>query len=213
VLNKLRGSNDIRYQYYFDVADQPLSGNTYYGYNFGENVPNSAPKAVNSSDVSGPGLAKSFTQPQWLFTSIESMFLQAEAIQRGWLPGDAKAAYRAAVTESFRWLGVPNAVATAETYLNQSNAVVNYDTATDKVRLIVTQKYLALVGINNFEAYVDYRRLGVPTDLPPSMSTGRGTNNIPSRLLYPQNEYNYNAANVGAEGTINAQTSKVFWDK
>jgi hypothetical protein len=31
--------------------------------------------------------------------------------------------------------------------------------------------------------------------------------------LYPQAEYNYNAANVGAEGTVNAQTGKVFWDK
>jgi hypothetical protein len=34
---------------------------------------------------------------------------------------------------------------------------------------------------------------------------------IPVRYLYPQTEYNYNAANVGGEGTI-TRYSKVFWD-
>jgi hypothetical protein len=48
----------------------------------------------------------------------ESMFLQAEAIQRGWDIGgpfasNPKSAYQAAVTESFKWLGVPNAATEA----------------------------------------------------------------------------------------------------
>jgi len=212
VLNKLRGNNDIRFQYYFSQAKTPIGTALYYGYNFGENVPNSAPKAANSSDVAGPGLAKSITQPQWMFTSVESMFLQAEAISRGWIPGNGKSAFEAAITESFVWLGVTEANA-ASTYLTQDNALVNYGAAADKPKLVVMQKYLALVGVNNFEAWTDYRRLGVPMDLPLSMSTARGTNVIPSRLLYPQDEYNFNAENVAKEGTISAQTSKVFWDK
>ncbi|WP_299825821.1 SusD/RagB family nutrient-binding outer membrane lipoprotein [uncultured Pontibacter sp.] len=213
VLGKLRGSNDIRYQYYFSKAITPLNGNLYYGYNFGEVIPNSDPKAANSSDVAGPGLAKTPTQAQWVFTSVESMFLQAEAIQRGWLPGDGKVAVTEAVRESFRWLGVTNAVATADAYLAQSDALTNYDAAGNKVNFIVMQKYLALVGINNFEAWIDYRRLGVPADLPLSLSPSRGSNVIPKRLLYPQNEYSYNAANVAAEGAIDAQSTTVFWDK
>jgi len=238
VLDKLRQNNDIRYQYYFSPAATPLNGNTYYGYNFGEIIGNDEPKQANSSDVSGPGLAKSATQPQWLFTSVESLFLQAEATQRGWLPGDAETAYENAVTESFIWLGatrtdiitpevpatpttpmipavtaVRNATYLANEYLAQETAIVDYEAAGNKINLIVTQKYLGLVGINNFEAWVDYRRVGVPSDLPLSLSPNRGQNVIPSRLLYPQNEYNYNAANVGAQGTVSAQTSKVFWDK
>ncbi|SFA43293.1 Starch-binding associating with outer membrane [Pedobacter suwonensis] len=216
ILGKFRNNEDIRYQYVFSPAATPLNGNTYYGYNYGETIPNSAPKAINSSDVAGPGLAKSATQDQWLFTSVESLFLQAEAIQRGWISGNAQTAYRAAVQESFVWLGVTNAVATANTYLDQANPIVSWSSATssdDKIKLIDMQKYLALIGINNFEAYVDYRRLGVPTDLPLSLSPSRGSNIIPSRLLYPQSEYNTNAANVAAQGTINAQTSKIFWDK
>ncbi|MCX2472809.1 SusD/RagB family nutrient-binding outer membrane lipoprotein [Pedobacter sp. MC2016-05] len=214
ILGKFRNNADIRYQYVFSRAATPLNGNIYYGYNYGETIPNSDPKAINSSDVAGPGLAKSATQDQWLFTSVESLFLQAEAIQRGWIPGTPETAYRAAVQESFVWLGVTNAVATATTYLDQNaNPLVSWSLATDKVRLIDMQKYMALIGINNFEAYVDYRRLGVPSDLPLSLSPSRGGNVIPTRLLYPQSEYNTNAANVAAQGVINAQTSKIFWDK
>jgi hypothetical protein len=144
---------------------------------------------------------------------VESLFLQAEAIQRGWIAGTPETAYRNAVIESFVWLGVPNATATANAYLNQGTPIVDYASAPNKINLIVMQKYLSLVGVNNFEAYTDYRRLGVPTDLPLSLAPSRGSNVIPKRLLYPQDEYNYNAANVAAEGTINAQTSTVFWDK
>jgi len=214
ILGKFRNNNDIRYQYVFSPAATPVNNNTYYGYNYGESIPNSDPKAINSSDVAGPGLAKSPTQDQWVFTSVESLFLQAEATQRGWLTGSAQSAYNAAVTESFVWLGVTNATATATSYLGQdTNPLVSWSLASDKVRLIDMQKYLALAGINNFEAYVDYRRLGVPADLPLSLSPSRGSNIIPSRLLYPQSEYNTNAANVAVQGTINAQTSKIFWDK
>lgn len=213
VLNKMKGSNDIRYQYFFSQAATPLNNNLYYGYNFGENVPNSAPKAANSSDVAGPGIAKSVDQAQWLLTSFESLFLQAEAISRGWLPGNAKTVTTNAVTESFTWLGVPNASTTAATYLAQGTALVDYDSASDKPRFIVMQKYLSMVGVNNLEAWVEYRRLGVPSDLPISMNSSVGTRKVPLRLRYPQAEYNYNLAAVSAQGTIDPQTSAIFWDK
>lgn len=214
VLSKFEDSNDIRYRYFFSKATTVLSGNEYYGYNFGEILPSSDPyKSINSSDVAGPGLAKSAGQAQWFFTSVESLFLQAEAIQRGWLTGDAKSAYENAVKESFTYLGVTNASTEANNYLNSGLPIVDWASATNKINLIVMQQYLALTGINNFEAYSNYRRLGVPTDLPLSLAPGRSGRVIPKRLLYPTAEYNYNAATVKAEGTIDAQTSTVFWDK
>lgn len=220
VLDKLRDNSDIRYQYYFSEAVNPLppvsDATKYYGYNFGEIIPNSAPKENNSSAVSGPGLAKSRTQDQWLFTSIESLFLQAEAMERGWIPGNAETTYKNAVKESFLWLfgadQEAEAISASDDYLAQGTGLVDYTLANNKINLIVMQKYLALVGINNFEAWVDYRRLGVPTDLPLSLSPAKGSNVIPLRLRYPQNEYNYNSANVAAQGDINPQTSKIFWD-
>ncbi|WP_164126357.1 SusD/RagB family nutrient-binding outer membrane lipoprotein [Sphingobacterium luzhongxinii] len=214
VLEKFGDNNDVRYRYFFSKATTVLSGNEYYGYNFGEILPSSDPyKSINSSDVAGPGLAKSATQAQWFFTSVESLFLQAEAIQRGWLNGDAKTAYENAVKESFTYLGVTNASTEATNYLNSGFPIVDWSSSTNKINLIAMQQYLALTGINNFEAYSNYRRLGVPTDLPLSLAPGRSGRVIPKRLLYPTSEYNYNADAVKAEGTIDAQTSTVFWDK
>lgn len=212
VLGLYMSNDDVRYQYFFDPADAPLSGKLYYGFNYGEVLPNSDPyKAVNSSDVAGPGIAKSPTQPQWIITSVESLFMQAEAIQRGWLAGDPKSAYENAVRESFKWLNVVNALATANEYLASEHEIVDWAAATDKIELNTMQKYLALEGINNFEAWADYRRLGVP-DVPLSLSPSRGSNQIPLRIKYPQDEYNYNAKNVAAEGDIDPQTDAIFWD-
>lgn len=212
VLNTMINTNDIRYTYFYSVAQAPLNGKDYYGYNYGEVIPNTDPKAVNSSDVAGPGLATSPTQDQWVLTSVESLFLQAEAAQLTWLSGDAHALYEDAVRESFMWLGVTDAETTANDYLNSGESIVDWDNASDKMELIVTQKYLALVGIDIMEAYDDYRKLGIP-NVPLSLSPSRGTNKIPLRLKYPQDEYNYNNANVSAEGDPDPQTSGIFWDQ
>ncbi|MEO3405870.1 SusD/RagB family nutrient-binding outer membrane lipoprotein [Mucilaginibacter sp. CAU 1740] len=222
-------SYDTRFQYVFAEASSPLNGLVYYGYNYGELLPGTAPKAGNSSDVSGPGLALSPAQPQWFFTSVESLFLKAEAIQRGWLTGDAKAAYETAVTASFTWLGAANGEA-SDYLTNDSKAKWDYvddkgqPRKNSKISLIAFQKYIALAGVANFEAWVDYRRLdgndailssveATQPVLPLSLSPSRGSRTIPLRLMYPQNEYNFNAANVAKEGTINPQTSRIFWDK
>jgi hypothetical protein len=211
---------DVRYKYVFAQAASPLNGNTYYGYNYGELLPGTAPKAGNSSDVSGPGLALSPSQPQWFFTSVESLFLKAEAIQRGWLTGvSAEDAYHDAIKASYVWLG--GTEAQAESYYT-TNDLGKFSTGSSRISQIAFQKYIALAGISNFEAWVDYRRLdgadailkggGQPV-LPVSLSPSRGSRTIPLRLMYPQNEYNYNSANVAKEGTINPQTSRIFWDK
>lgn len=215
VLNKFRNNNDIRYQYFYSKANTPINGEIYYGYNFGEIISANDPhKSVNSSDVAGPGLAKSATQSQWLFTSVESLFLQAEATQRGLLTSvSPQIAYGNAVRESFIWLDVPNATAEANTYIASGSPIVDYATASNKLNLIINQKYLALIGINNFEAYTDYRRLAIPSDVPLSLAPSRGTRVIPKRLIYPTSEFSYNAANVAAEGAIDPQTDGVFWDK
>ena len=61
------------------------------------------------------------------------------------------------------------------------------------------------------ESWSDWRRTGVPTDLPVSIYPGTTATHIPYRLLYPATEYAYNGANVNAQGTINVFTSKIFW--
>jgi hypothetical protein len=229
----LNENADNRVYWYFDsAATSGVIIPTVYGLTEGN--------PATASGI-GPGLAYSATQDQWILTSVESMFLEAEAIARGWITGDAEKAYKAAVTESFIFLkvanskkkasmGIPEAVDSvvtpqvqAQYYLDSlvvdNEAVTHYSTVaggsvTDKVKFIAFQKYLALCGIDPLEAWSDIRRLG-PDLIPEGYLTanpGAISNTIPVRLLYPQDEYTANSNNANAEGTINQFTSRIFWD-
>jgi Starch-binding associating with outer membrane len=211
-LGALRAASDIRYQYFYEPALNPINGNIYYGYNFGENLPNGDPyKSNQSSAVAGKGIAKSAGQAQWILTSVESMFMQAEAKQRGYIAGSAENAFYDAIRESFSYLGVTNALTEANAYIASANQYVNWAGSANKIQLIVTQKYFSSVGLTPFEAWTDFRRTGFPNNIPPTMAANAGPN-IPVRWQYPQAEYNVNPANVAAEGTVNVFSGRVFWD-
>lgn len=210
----LRANSDPRIAYFYAEALSPLNpANPYVGTVYGANsVPGAS--GDNYSNI-GPGLAKAATQPQWILTSVESLFFKAEAIARGWLPGNAKTAYEEAVAESFLWLGVANRAQAVTEYLKQPTAdwANAGTTITSQVNFIVYQKYIAMAGLNPLEAWCDYRRLGIPADPGISADPARVSNVLPSRLLYPTTEYAANPENVKAQGTINQFTSKIFWDK
>ncbi len=210
LLNRYKSNNDIRYQYLFLKAINPINPNEPWAAGKPLGAPTVAgTNSAQESRVIGTGILKDGTQPLWLLTSVESLFLQAEAIQRGWITGDARAAYENAVKESFTYLNVANAANESTSLLNTS---ASWAAASNKLELIINQKYLALPGINNFEAWVDYRRLGYPKDVPLSVNQTVGNKKIPLRLAYPQNEYSFNSANVSAQGTIDPQNSRIFWD-
>jgi hypothetical protein len=171
----------------------------------------SKPSAISSTST---GIIKGWDMPLWVITSTESLFLQAEAIQRGYLPGVATDAYKNAVLESFRFLNVPNGDAVFGAWFDTSvNPNISYAAAPDKLKLIAYQKYLALTGIDEFEIWCDYRKNGAYPDIPLSLYSGRTSNLIPIRLLYPQSEINYNSANVPSVGSKTGDqfTAKIFW--
>jgi hypothetical protein len=213
IINVLRNGADPRLGYFFKPAATPLNPAVpYVGTVYGKD-PDVNFNGDRTSNI-GAGLVKSFDQDQWIITSVESMFLEAEAVARGWLPGDPQEAYENAVYESFFWLGVEDAENEAAAYLetagaNWANAGASVDS---RVKFIVRQKYIALIGINPLEAWNDYRRLGVPADVPLSVNPARGSRVIPLRLIYPSAEFAVNSANVQAQGNITPNTP-VFWDK
>jgi hypothetical protein len=170
----------------------------------------------------GEGLLKSVSQSQILISAAESYFLQAEAALRGWTGfTGAGTDFNNGVLASFTYLesNNPNGNAQAEAtaLTSQPDDMSNYSACTtDAQRLacIIRQKWLAMNGVSPFEAYCDYRRLGLPADIPTSISTYLDTPpTIPVRFLYPTSEYTLNTANVNAQGTINGHTSNIFWDK
>jgi hypothetical protein len=216
LINIYKQNSDPRLSRVFRPAEAPANPlDPYVGTDYG--APSNAALRGQLTSYIGPGLSGSSSQSQWITTSVESLFLYAEAVARGWLSGDEKTAYENAVRESFIWLGVPNAITEADDYM-AGNSIADWanagTTVAQKVKFIAYQKYIAMAGLNPLEGWNLYRRLGVPVNTPLSVHPNRlGNGSLPIRLLYPSTEYAVNAANVLAEGTINQFTSKVFWDK
>ncbi len=175
------------------------------------------------STVRGPGLSpQGAASRAWILTGVESLFLQAEARQRGIITGGPTAAslLTAAVRESFVKLGLTSTQ--ADTYItgNAGYPDVDINAPGGGLFTILSQKWFALNTFNELEVWTDWRRtdivygaaVGYTAGPTLSVDPGRTSNIIPKRLLYPQSEYNYNAANVGGEGTLSVFTNKIFWD-
>jgi Starch-binding associating with outer membrane len=206
-VNFMKNNNDPRISRMYKPNG---SGNYVGGFLGAPGIPNGGQTGTSEF---GPGLLKGPTQDAILMTAAESYFLQSEAALRNWsigggAVGDAKALFQSGVNASFAYLGATGAT----TYMAQlGNKQVNWDATSstaEKLALIIRQKFLALSMINVQETYNDYRRLGLPADVP--LSQQAGSNRIPNRLLYPQREYDVNGANVSAQPAVTA-TSKIWW--
>lgn len=199
-----------------------------------------ANSAANLAGI-GEGVYRGNDKPQFILTSAECQFLQAEAIHRGFMTGNAKSAMESGIVESYRAVG---ATAPVSTYLgfNVGYPDVDYNvtlplpaasfgvpnTPIGGLYTIISQKWFALNAIAPYEVWTDYRRVdysasvkhfryGVTTlgfiEIPQiSVSPNNSKTEIPIRYPFPQNEYLYNPANVGAQGSINIFSSKIFWD-
>ncbi len=199
----LTDNNDPRMFRFFQESS-PGSGQVRGNY-FGALVLEPVP----TTSKLGPGMLESFDQDAPILTDFESLFLQAEAATRGLITGDVKALYESAVTQSVIHEG--GTAADAATYLDQTKVDVGYENASNKIKLIITQKWCALNGVNPQPLWTDYRRTGFPDFLHFTEDPGRKNDTPPVRLLYPQTEISTNNDNVLAQGEINVFTDKIFW--
>ena len=130
----------------------------------------------------------------FIMTLSESCFLQAEAAVRyPSLFSGGQTLFEQGITDSFLFRN-----ATIGTYIASINAKPNFGwagTNTQKLHAIMYQKWIALMGINGIESYIDYTRTGFP--LTPLSSNATQTRK-PYRLVYPVSEYVANSANVPA---------------
>jgi len=125
----------------------------------------------------------------------ESRFLEAEAAVRypTVFTGSAQTAFNDGVADDFN-----RKVATMGTYLTTINTRPNFGysaafTTAQKLHAIMFQKWIALMGVNAIESYIDYTRTGYP--LTP-LSTVTTKTRKPYRLIYPTSEYVANSGNV-----------------
>ena len=156
----------------------------------------------------GPGILQAADQPAIMFSLAESFFNRAEARQKGLITTGptAKELYQSGITASFEYLGLDAAAAT--TYYSQVLNNVNYDNSTNKQEAIITQKWIAVNGINAEQSWFDYSRTGYPSGLPIPLNYS-GSADRPVRIFYPAGEYSSNGENVPTQP--NAFTAKIFW--
>ncbi|WP_338732986.1 SusD/RagB family nutrient-binding outer membrane lipoprotein [Mangrovimonas cancribranchiae] len=166
----------------------------------------------NSARI-GPSLVISSEQDGILMTSSESLLLQAEAAEYYGFPGSGLDYFQQAITDSFAFHGL--AMGTYMTDIETDNGTIDgeglgWNTTTDKREAIMTQKWIALNGINGLESFVEYTRTGYP-DVPLAINASRPARFI--RLLYPQSEYISNSANVPQQSNSDMFSVPVFWNE
>lgn len=213
-------ANAVAVDFYLNTGDNrgfyvyTAVGNSIAGNNEGD--PNSLPNS-NTSAI-GVGLLKNYTQDELILSDFESLFLQAEAVQRGYITtGNAQSLYQQAITQSYVYLyssvsGAGDPVADATAYYTSGQTDVDWTASPNSLEAILTQKWIALNGINWVEAWTDFRRTGIPA-LPITSSPTHLVPQIPVRYLYPQVELNTNGANVPQIGNNAQFTSKIFWNQ
>lgn len=148
----------------------------------------------------------SASSDSYIMTLAESLFLQAEAVQRGYISvGNAKDLFQDGIRASFALLGASD----VENYIVNSDNVaqIGWDGTANKIEAIMTQKWIALNGFNGIESWIEITRTGFPVLPLPINRTER-----PIRLLYPQSEISGNSANVPSQTTASAFNSRIFWD-
>lgn len=156
----------------------------------------------------------SFTaEPTLILSYGEVCYSIAEAINRGWVSGDAEAWYKKGTIAMFEFYGLKdgnndvvfrNQDGTAsltysvpfsyDAYFNQP--LVKYKgNNSDGLAQILTEKYLGYARNSGLQAYFQWRRTGVPVF---STGAGVGTSGIPRRFQYPTNETSTNGTNLAA---------------
>jgi hypothetical protein len=158
----------------------------------------------------GSGLLLNSEQDYYVMTASESYFLQAEAMARGYITGDAQTAYNTGISSSFALLG-----ASELNYIDNINIVpgVGFGAAgnlEEQINAIMTQKWIALMGIDAVETWIDYTRTGYPA-VPLAATATKPAR--PKRLMYPQSEYTANSANVPVQSQADAFNNGVFWNE
>ncbi|UPT69619.1 MAG: SusD/RagB family nutrient-binding outer membrane lipoprotein [Flavobacterium sp. JAD_PAG50586_2] len=203
-INYLSATNDLRIG---RIYSQTSSGAILYnGHQQGDVLDTSTNYPVSHV---GPGLLMDSSQDGLVFTAAESLLLQAEAVQRGFLTGSAQGLYESAITESFKLLGLT--ASDASTYYSQSINLVGWNGSANKIEAIINQKWIALNGINGGESWIERTRTGFPAHVP--LSTVAPGTSRPIRLLYPSSEIAGNTANVPPQTEAEAFTSKIFWNE
>lgn len=216
-LNTLVDLRDPRTFIVADPAPAKLAGGltaadyeAYVGASSGESLDDMSTKMLNGeySAISKDKYYGSYTgEPTIQIGYIEQCFNIAEAINRGWLNGNAEDYYKAGIKASWAFHGA-DVDANWDEYYAQASVKYKGNNS-EGLTQILTQKYLGFFQNSGWEAYYNNRRTGIPTFL-----TGAGTGNsgrIAKRWQYPSSERTTNADNyvLSLQNQYGSQTDDI----
>jgi len=149
----------------------------------------------SDANVTGP------STPVYFITGHESLLLIAEAVARGWMSGDARAAYDRGVQAAFLFANAGDASS-----LLADGGVYQYQDMSS----IHLQKWLSMAGTQVVEGWAEWRRTDTPKLEQSEFGTGASLNGsqFPRRAFYPVAELNNNP-NTPVNTNIG---DPVWWD-
>lgn len=193
------------------------------GVPYGLNV--AAPTNITFAKILAPQF-KTTTGTFVFVSAASSLLAQAEAIQRGWITGDAKTAYNAGVTASFAQWGVTmpaNYLTTGPANFDNGAGVASIGGATVAGSSAATPTALARINTQQWIAYYpiaiqgwsNWRRTGYPA-IKPTIYPATSHTEIPRRLTYGTLDYSLNGAQVALAASAmggDDQDSRMWWDR
>lgn len=193
LVDLMLGGNDPRLVVYADTNNAGI----YVGQPNGTTEPNpfSAISQIGTAFRDDP------TNPSYLFTYAEVLFIKAEA-------NNDKQAYLDAIAASCDQFGVTADAA----FLAAADAAYTADAA----KALGTHKWLALFG-DGCEAFTEFRRTGYPSEVVEVPLSGYPGQGVPRRFPYPTSETGNNKLNL--EAAIQSQSidasglfgNKMWW--
>lgn len=217
LVNYMLGVNDPRLSAY---AAPALNSGNYVGMPYG--LTNADATAIPNDDVSMPSATVlAASAPGIYMDAAETHFALAEAVERGFISGDAATHYAMGITASMEFWGVTDATVISDYITNNP-----YDSG-DWKNVLGTQKWLALYmqGLQGFFEYnrLDFKQPGgadlfvMPADGSPFTSLdGDLASTTPKRMTFPIDEYDLNSTNAASAQTYvggsDSKANKVWWD-
>ncbi len=205
LIDRFVADNDPRLGAYAEYTRSSVSLGSpeYVGMPYG--IPNSEWLAADVSFISSDVIYNS-EAPGFIYTYSQIAFSLAEAIELGWISGDAAAYYEDGISASFELWGAED----ADSYIAANPLSADAETA---MQQIAEEKWKSLF-LQGWESWSEWRRLGYP-ELEPATLPYNG-DDVPVRQGYDSdyptnNTENYNAA-ISAQGADNLNTN-IWWDK
>lgn len=175
VVQRMLDAGDPRVDFYFDPS---VTTNVHLGIIQGEGVEEEGGETrndfstPNSVNVAGP------STPVYYITGHESLFLQAEAVARGWVTGDARTAYNTAMEAAFAFAGgedPSNLIADGGAYAYVGLESIHF------------QKWLSMAGTQCVEGWAEWRRTDTPTleQSVEGVAANLNGSKFPRRAFYP----------------------------